>query len=61
MPANSVAPSQWFRRKALKHPSRVRPRIRKKCHTAWALATIWASAQGQPRWASTSKLPQPSK
>lgn len=43
MPANTVAPSQWLMRKALKQPSRVRARISVKCHTACAKAAAIAT------------------
>ena len=39
MPANRVAPIQWFSRNARKQPSRSRRRISVQCQTAWPAAT----------------------
>ena len=47
MPANTAKPSQWFSLKAMKQPSRVRPRIIRQCHTACAAA---AACQAVWHW-----------
>jgi len=54
-PAKTLKPSQWFRRKALKHPSRVRPRISRKCQTTCAAAAASPSQSHAPRAGASSR------